>query len=170
MTRQERIKRVALLCIHFTRNLAFYRAIRDLELGKKEGDFWITMEGNCLDTAVLEWCKLFGEKSGAHSWQKISRDSDSFRSSLLSALSIDLSEWDATRNEIREYRDKFVAHLDSEHTMHIPNMRLPQGMVKFYFDQMHADDDAVDALAGVLTDLDAYYDLCYSDALSGAKT
>ena len=170
MTRQERIRRVAWLCIHFTRNLAFYRAIRDLELGKKEGDFWITMEGNCLDIAVLEWCKLFGEKTGEHSWHKMARDRDSFRASLLSDLSIKQSEWDAAWSKIREYRNKFVAHLDSEHMMHPPDMKLAQGMVKFYFEQMHADKDGANALAGFLTDLDAYYDLCYSDTLAATKT
>ena len=40
MTRIERLRRVALLCIHFTRNLAFSRAIDDLIPGKHEGDFW----------------------------------------------------------------------------------------------------------------------------------
>ena len=55
---------MALLCIHFTRNLAYSRAVHGFVKEKKEGDFWITMQGNCLDVSVLEWCKIFGEKKG----------------------------------------------------------------------------------------------------------
>jgi hypothetical protein len=68
-----------MLCIHFIRNLAYSRAIEELVPHKMEGDFWITMQGNCLDTAVLEWCKLFGDHKGNHYWGKMSITLNHFR-------------------------------------------------------------------------------------------
>ena len=170
MTRKQRLRRVALLCIHFTRNLAFYRAINDLIPVKREGDFWITMQGNCMDVAVLEWCKLFGERNGKHSWQKIVDDPDAFRSSLLSALSITQADWDDCWSEIRAYRNAFVAHLDSEHTMQIPTMSLPRRMVTFYYNIVLGSDDSAGYFHEFPTDLDNYYDRCHSDAVSKTQT
>jgi len=101
MTRNQRLRRVALLCIHFTRNLAYSQAIEKFVPEKKEGDFWITMEGNCLDTAILEWCKLFGEFNGKHFWGKIVDSRETFKTNLLRTLSINEDEWESTRVDQR---------------------------------------------------------------------
>ena len=169
MTRKQRLKRVALLCVHFTRNLAYSRAISDLVPGRREGDFWITMQGNCLDVAVLEWCKLFGEHNGKHSWQKIVTDPDIFRSSLLAALDITQADWDACWSEIRGYRNAFVAHLDSEDTMQIPVMDLARRMITFYYDHVLGSDDSADYFHELPKNLNDYYESCYRDAASKTK-
>ncbi len=66
MTRRERLRQVKILCCHFLRNLAFYKAgWRKGELIFKD-QFWVNANGNFIDVCVLEWCKLFGDKRGQH--------------------------------------------------------------------------------------------------------
>jgi hypothetical protein len=60
MSRKDRLRRVALLCAHFTRNLAYYRAAQD-RIARTSPEFWRTVYSNFLDIAVLEWCKLFDD-------------------------------------------------------------------------------------------------------------
>lgn len=169
MTRRQRLRRVALLCIHFTRNLAFYRAIDDLIPVKREGDFRITMQGNCVDIAVLEWCKLFGERDGKHSWQKTVDDPDAFRSGLLLALAISHTDWDDCWSEMRAYRNSFVAHLDNEHTMDILAMDLPSRMVTYFYSHVLGSEDSADFFHEFPKDLNDYYSRCFSDAVSKTK-
>ena len=57
MTREQRLRRCLLVCCHFARNLAYYRARRQSSPGPA-GDFWISADANFLDVAVMEWCKV----------------------------------------------------------------------------------------------------------------
>jgi len=65
----ERTRRVAIVCCAFTRNVAYYRTGHDVARGL--GNFWRTTDGNFLDMAVLEWCKLFADPRGKHYWKKV---------------------------------------------------------------------------------------------------
>lgn len=62
MTREQRLRRVVILWCHFTRNMAYYRAGWKDKKPVRSFEFWNTLNGNCLDIAVLEWCKLIGER------------------------------------------------------------------------------------------------------------
>ena len=54
MTRKQRLRRVAILCCHCLRNLAFYKSgWKDGSL-KIDGDFWINVNGNFLDSVHPE--------------------------------------------------------------------------------------------------------------------
>jgi len=170
MTREQRLRRVAILCIHFTRNLAYSRVIHSSVREKREGDFWITMQGNCLDTSVLEWCKLFGEKKGKHGWKKIIDDTDKFKLELLEHLNINEEIWESKVNELRTYRDAFVAHLDSDETMDIPKMELPFDMVKFYFSYILGYENKEKIFRGIPKDLNNYYLAHCDEAASITKT
>ncbi len=169
MTREQRLRRVALLCIHLTRNLAYTRAIHKFVVEKKGGDFWITMQGNCLDTAVLEWCKLFAEKKGKHSWHRIVDDPDEFKSRLLEDLKITKEIWESKICELRAYRDAFVAHLDSEETMNIPGMDLPFEMITYYFNYILGYENELNIFRGIPTNLNDYYQIHYDEAASRTK-
>ncbi len=158
MTKEQRIRRAILLCIHFTRNLAFTRAITKNVTHKNEGDFWITLDGNCLDVAVLEWCKLFGEPKGKHSWEKIIDSKDGFRSKLKTSLGIDDEAWDRQVNELRSYRDSFIAHLDNNKTMNIPKMELPKNMLFFLHSELKELIDSRVHLQGYDFPLEEYYE------------
>lgn len=169
MNRRTRLRRVALLCIHFTRNLAYYRAMFDTNPEVREGAFWTTVAGNSLDTAVLEWCKLFGERDGNHSWQTISDDRAQFRTNLKTQLGISIEQWQACREELRSFRDTFVAHLDDELTMNIPDMALPVQMVAFFYDYVLTLGEQ-SFFTDFPVDMYQYYDQMYQDAISHCAT
>src|SRR5437588_664498 len=138
LTRVERLRRVVVVCGYFMRNLAYYRAgFRDSASGKKQlrgrgRNFWLHVSSNFLDAAVMEWCKLFGDKQGKHYWSKIVSDPARFESELRRHLGIDAATLEKYIETIRRYRDKFAAHLDSERVMHIPNFDMAKAAVEFY--------------------------------------
>ncbi len=63
---------------------------------------------------VLDWCKLFGERNGNYSWKRIVADPDAFKRDLLEHLGLDDNAFDEEIRIFREYRDKWVAHLDRD--------------------------------------------------------
>ena len=73
MTKIQRLRRIGLLCRHFARNLAYYRAGWVGSSLVRDSDFWRTVNRNFLDVAVLEWCKLLGDEKARHYWRKTVR-------------------------------------------------------------------------------------------------
>src|ERR1700733_933850 len=132
LSRRERLRRVVLLCCHFTRNLAYYRVGHPGEPRTPNRDFWVTVNGNFLDQCVLEWCKLLGDLRGEHHWRQIVTDAAIFETELLRHLGMNAAEFDDYIKQMREYRDKFVAHLDSDRVMNPPRLDTALSSVKFY--------------------------------------
>jgi hypothetical protein len=145
-THRDRVRRATILCIHFLRNLAYYRAGWTVHversggsgelhrvLRRKESQFWRTVNGNCLDTCILEWCKLFAESNGKHNWRKVVADPTAFLPGMLAHLRITEAELGAYIDEMRHYRDKFVAHLDEVHVMDIPLLRISRRSVAYLY-------------------------------------
>ena len=81
-----RLRRTNLLCCHFARNLAYYRAGWDIKRPKFTNEFWATVNGNCLDTCVLEWCKLFGNRNDDHHWHQLADCKDKFREEMFAKV------------------------------------------------------------------------------------
>lgn len=140
MTRRERLRRVFILCANFARNLGYMRGANKNRnvlappLAHPLSDFCITAYNNFLDICVLAWCKLFGDKKGEHYWGAIVTDTINFEKELLQHLGVDTAAFEAYRLEVRAYRDKFVAHLDSELRADIPSLDLAWRAVEFYYD------------------------------------
>jgi len=166
LTKDQRIRRVALLCCHFTRNLAYFRSGWTELKPKEEGAFWITAIGGFIDVAVLEWCKLFGNHGDKHHWKNIVTDRVAFRSELKNRLGIKTADWDKAWASVRTYRNEFIAHLDSALEMHIPDMHLPQRMVEFYFSQLRDLCSNEHVLRDAPIDMDAYYVTCYQQGVA----
>lgn len=91
------------------------------------------MNGNFLDICVLEWYKLFGDKRGKYHWKKIIINQHAFLGGLLNATNLTEPEFDSYIEEMKTYRDKFVAHLDAEPVMHIPHLRVARKSVSFLY-------------------------------------
>jgi hypothetical protein len=87
LTRRDRLRRVTLLCCHFTRNLAYYRVANPGEPRTPNRSFWVTVDGNFLDQCVLDWCKLLDDERAQHYWAKIVSDKTRFERELLARLS-----------------------------------------------------------------------------------
>ena len=120
MTRRDRLRRTALLCLHCLRNLAFYRAAHEARQAWAGEQFWVTAHNDFLDIAVLEWCKFFGDKKAKHCWRKSVTDQAVFLTALLDHLRLTEDFFVDYVSEIRTYRDKFVDHLDEDTRMNIP--------------------------------------------------
>ena len=141
MTRRQLLRRAGILCCHFLRNLAFYKA------GWKNGQrvnndqFFVNVNSNFLDVCVLEWCKLFGDKRGEHYWRKVITDQEAFFVVLLQRLKLTEAEFEAYVKSMRTYRDKFVAHLDTEEVMYPPKLRTARKSVSFLYEYLLANEE-----------------------------
>lgn len=132
MNREQRLRRCLLLCCHFASNLAYYRARRMIDR-VLHGDFWIRADNNFIDIAVLEWCKILGDDKGAHGWVNIISEPDKFKDELFENLEIRSKDWTEYVSHLRRYRDKFLAHLDSDLTMNIPKLNKALQAARFYY-------------------------------------
>jgi hypothetical protein len=103
LAHRDRKRRVVLLCTSFVRNVAFYRAAWSdeaqpllSERNPKDANFWRQVNGNFIDIAVLDWCKLFGNSKDTarkrlekHHWRRVVSDPEVFEAKLLAHLQID---------------------------------------------------------------------------------
>ena len=165
MERYRKLRRCLLLCSHFTRNLAYYRAGWENGELKRKDPFWLTLNSDFLDICVLEWCKLFGDYKDKYHWKKIVDAPDDFKKEMFRKLGIEQINFDELWESIRSYRDKFVAHLDDEETGMIPKFDLALEMVIFYHENVKKAFKEEWQLTGLPLDLRAYYD----DSLTEAK-
>lgn len=145
LTPRERLRRVIIVCASFGRNLAYYRVGQDqgralLSPVYSHASFWRQANSNFLDFCVLEWCKLFGERKrgragygwGEHGWQLVVANPSAFEVGLLGELDMTAAEFCDLVETMRRYRDKFVAHLDADRTMSIPELSMARASVWFY--------------------------------------
>lgn len=123
------------------RNLSYYR--RGWKYGKliENSEFWKTAHGNFLDITVIEWCKLFADPRGKHHWRKVVKDHAAFEAGLLAAAQATQAQFDDYVNEVRTYRDKFVAHLDDLEQMQFPQLDLVERSLVFAYDYMIQHED-----------------------------
>ena len=164
MSTLARPRRAALLCCHFTRNLAYYRA--GWEKGSyifPENELWTTLNSNFLDVAVLEWCKLFADSNGFYSWSKVVVDPKSFLPQLYHDYGASIEEWDRYIIEMRTYRNKFLAHLDKRSTMYIPSMDLAKFAIYYIYDTMRAEQ-VPEVFKNLPQDLRQYSSDCSANA------
>ncbi len=121
-----------------------------------------TINSNFLDMAVIEWCKLFGPKE-VHGWQKMVTDKDAFLLGLLTQLAINEASLDAFYKEMRAYRDKFLAHLDSDSMMNIPQMNIASESTLYYYNYILKNEKDVDSFKDELPDLPTYFNESMAD-------
>ena len=161
MPRCDRLRRVLGLCQAFARNVAYYRVgwreeykhVSDYSRHPRSANFWRVANGNFIDMCVLEWCKLFADKKGKQSWGKIVADGRAFKAALLRHLEIDEAAFEEVIASLARYRDKFLAHLDSDHTMNIPKLDIPLKAVEFYYSYVIEQEATQGELAGFDPDL-----------------
>lgn len=163
MEKRERLRRVVIVCAHFARNLAYYRAGRTM-INERSPEFWKTVSGNFLDLVTLEWCKLFAEPKGNHSWRKAVSDPVCFEKKLLRCLNASGGKFSGYIKEMRDYRDKFVAHLDDLPVMNIPCFDCALKAVIFYHRHVVEREANENDLTFLPRNLADYYCLSYKEA------
>src|SRR5437899_1372655 len=125
LTRKECLRRVARLCCHCLKNIAYYKTgWRTSTHLFKEDQFWTIASNNFLDISVLEWCKLFGDTKSEYYWKKIVTEPLTFFDGLLRVLKVTEIDFSTYVDEVRTYRDKFVAHLDHKRVADIPKLEI----------------------------------------------
>jgi hypothetical protein len=139
------------------RNLAYYRAFEEAKNGVVQQQMWITAQNNFLDIAVLEWCKLFGDKKAKHLWKNSVGDQEVFKSELTYKLKITEGLFDSYIQEMRTYRDKFVAHLDEENQMNIPNLIIAIKSTQHLYQWLLDREDDCDALLDAPRSAQTFY-------------
>src|SRR4030042_2854823 len=144
MTREQRLRRVAIICCHCLQNIGFYRAGWRRGSLVFKGQFWINVNGNFIDICVLEWCKLFGDSRGKHYWRKVISDPTAFFNGFLQKLGMTEDELNAYVNKMKGYRDKFIAHLDSEEIMNIPRLDVAKNSISYLYNYLLTHEDEGD--------------------------
>lgn len=157
MNRRTRLRRTGILCLHFLRNAAYYRAFNAAPPTRRREQFWRTLNGNFIDVCILEWCKLFGDLNAMHHWSKCVTDQPAFCKGLYAHVSLSEAEFEAYRLEIRAYRDKFVAHLDELNESKIPDIHAAVDSVRYLYRHMLAIEDDLDAFHDAPQDANAHY-------------
>ena len=162
MIRRQRLRRVGILCCHCLRNLAFYKAgwrYRELIFTDQ---FWVNVNSNFFDVCVLEWCKLFGDKRGQHNWRKIITNQTAFFAGLLYAIGQTEAEFDSYIKEMKTYRDRFIAHLDSEEKMSIPKLRVARKSVSYLYCYLVANEEEDNCFCDAPANASCFYKQFYS--------
>lgn len=121
------------------------------------GKFLLNANGNFLDVCVLEWCKLFGDSRAPHYWEKVISNPDKFFGGLLKELRMKEIDLDNYLKEVRTYRDKFIAHLDSNEVMHIPKLDVIKNSVMYLYGYLLQNEDKEDFFSDDPPNATTYY-------------
>jgi hypothetical protein len=141
LTRRQRVRRVGILCCHYMRNCAYYRAGWDGKTMLRKEQFWRGINGNFMDLCVLEFCKLFAEQKGRHHWRKVITDQPKFLAGLLAKLKLSNEEFGDYVRGMKFYRDKYVAHLDDETGGNYPTLGSGKIAAAYLFDYLLENED-----------------------------
>lgn len=121
---RDRTLRTMQLAIGCISNIACYRVNWQKIEGKDkpiiERDFWIRMNGNFLDMAVLEWCKLFADLNGKHHWSCTFANKKEWKLKLFAQMKMSSGQFKNELKLVSDYRNKVVAHLDDPIAMNYP--------------------------------------------------
>ncbi len=130
--REKLLRRVALKCADFARQLSYHKALADHVHGCRQ-NFWIYMFNNAIDLTVLDWFHLFGNHNDDLHWKRVVPDVDGFRQSLLRNIYMTEDEWKTYRETIKVYRDKDVAHIEVRPVSNVPKMQCALSATAFYY-------------------------------------
>jgi hypothetical protein len=154
--REKLLRRVALKCADFARQLSYHRALADYQDNFTQ-NFWIYMYNNAIDLAVLDWFHLFGYHNDNLHWKQVVANVPAFRNQLLQILQTTEDEWKAYRETIKEYRDKDVAHIEIRPVSQVPNMALALKAVALYYSTVLVELSAFRDYGGWPRQLEEYH-------------
>lgn len=166
MSHRQRLRRVGILCCHCLRNLAFYLAWYETGKPNEHEQFWVNINGKFFDIAVLEWCKLFGDTRGKHYFGKVISDVPAFNTQLLASLDLSAEEFDEYINQVKLYRDKFVAHLDELNIMHFPTLSIARNSTAFLYEYLLAHEGEGNVFHDAPVSAETFYQKCFAESMT----
>jgi hypothetical protein len=125
--------------VNFVRVMLNRRALQQAN-GDPHLTFWVVTNNALFDTAVIDWCKLFGSAHDEHQpthWKNVAPDVGAFRAGLLAVVDITWEQWVAYWEQLKKYRDKAAAHhaRDRRTIRTFPHFDLALRAAKFYYEQ-----------------------------------
>ena len=175
MTDQDKIFRIAQSCLHCIANIACYRAgwndhktppvLRNIE------DFWIRVNGNFLDAATLNWCILFAdEKDGKHDWKKAFKNKNGLNENFYSSLNTTEQDFKEGLLEIKNYRDKHLAHMDNPSPILYPKTGFMLDSASYLFRLLKSHKETKALLGGIYESAESHFEEKYEEALEIINT
>ncbi len=106
------------LIVDFLRSFTYYKTIhKSLQLKQLKTDeqFWVHSLNSFLNSAIIQWCKIFGTDSNEVHWKKaITKDHNNFqeviRDMILKNTNFSIDEWKNYQNKMRNFRNTYSAH------------------------------------------------------------
>jgi hypothetical protein len=164
-----RVRRTLFLAMQCLGNIAGYRA-GWIECDGKDRlrvnrDFWIRLNGNFLDMATLDWCKLFADKSNAYHWSKIFKSKSIWKTELSRHTDVPMNEMKGHVRRILTYRNKYVAHLDPpDEIVYYPRTDFMLKSASFLYDQIRCSDETGEFVRDFTSAAGDWYQLRFSKA------
>lgn len=111
MTRSNDLTAHLFRLAHLARSAVMKRVLTEVD-PNPHLNFWRLINGNQLDIAILEWCKVFGSDIEPTHWKKVVpfANHDKFRNDLFTSIVVAPDAWNDYWKELKAYRDNLVAH------------------------------------------------------------
>lgn len=136
----------------FVKHLLCHRAVQCNGGALLQLPFWSLTSNAHLCQAVVSWCKVFGAsgKNTEVHWHKLSTDEaetfkEGFRGALSKNLGLCPDAWRKYCKEVKDFRDKYVAHTEIGFSEPVPNLDIALD-VAFLFDRWVRDVIAPDVI------------------------
>lgn len=103
----------------FARSYYSFYALQDLldQLDEGTGYFFPfrSISNALLSDAAISWCKVFGANAEETHWKVVVGDQERFKEFLFGQLNVTKGEFRTYWQEVTNFRNKVVAHFDSEY-------------------------------------------------------
>ena len=172
MATHEHLTAALQVVVNMTRCVALKRAISAADPDPAL-NFWRVVHGNLLDVVVLDWCKLFGSADEEHQqvhWKNVFADESAFRAGLFAHVNMDQDAWCSYWQQMKNYRDQHVAHLDfnRREVTHYPDLEPALSSALYYYRHLIKELRALGEV-NFPDDLSTYYEAFLIQAVEIAK-
>lgn len=133
------------------------------------GELAATINGNFVDVAILDWCKLFGDTSETHHWSNVIAEVGkrrAFKNELLGLLGCQRAVWNAFEQKMRDHRNEFSAHLGSRRVMRIPELDFAVLSAQHYHRFLFAHENDGRTFGTLPSDPEVYYQSALREGLA----
>lgn len=120
--------------------------------------FWIMTMNLLMDSAALEWSKVFGSSNEDTHWTQVfpNEAQERIRAELLQRLKMQQADWERYRDSVVGYRNQLVAHHDlAASVAAYPRFDAALVAASVVFDQVRAAADQ-EWLGGIPTSLERW--------------
>ena len=139
----------------FTQAVRVKRMIESITVTPRQ-TFWIMTTNLLMESAALEWSKVFGSRDENTHWTHsfAAEEHERLREELRGCIGMDSDQWAVYRDSIVSYRNQLVAHHDlAASVVAYPKFDPALAAARFMFDQVRLVADQ-DWLGGIPTSLE----------------